>query len=125
MMPTRSIFSIEFFNQNQEFFIARRSENRRVRDIAPYQLSLSNNELFYLMQYALMDGRILDNALASIGLCFAGLELRLDQRDDLTGRAQQCNDGRKNFAQGNEGTIDDDKINRVKGLREGIRCQFT
>src|SRR5882672_11906899 len=99
MTPTRLIFSSDFFNQNQEFLITSRPQQRGFSDIVPFEARIPGNELLYLLQHALMNRRILDNTLASISLCLAGFELRFNQRDDLTGSRQQCNGGGKNFAQ--------------------------
>ena len=53
-----------------------------------------------------------------VRLGFAGLKLRFDQRDDSTGRAQQCNGGWQNFAQRDERAINHDQVRRREGLRE-------
>ncbi len=65
-----------------------------------------------------MNHRIADHPRAFVGLRFAGLELRFDQRDDSTARFQQCNGSGKNFTQRNEGAINHHQISACKTYRE-------
>src|SRR5438552_9462796 len=100
--PTCSMLSANLFNQNKKFLIPGRACNRRLGDVAPAKAGLVSHEFFQLAQNALVDDRVPDDACATIHLGFAGLELRFDQRDDLTGRPQQCNGWRQDFPQRNE-----------------------
>lgn len=65
---------------------------------------------------------IADHTLAAIGLGFAGFELRLHQGDEHTTYAQQRPGGRQDRAEGNEGYVDDDRVEL--GARELLGAQL-
>lgn len=65
-----------------------------------------------------MYGGVGDDTRAFIGFGFASLKLWLNQRDDISGREQQCNYREENFAQGDKGAIDDGEVKGDKRLRE-------
>jgi hypothetical protein len=116
MRPTRLIFWASFFNQSQEFFVARRSQQRRFRHAAPRQLRLLRHEIFDFTQHPRMDGGVGDDAAAFVGLGFARLKLGFDQRNDSSGCAEQCNRDRKYLTQRNKGAIDHREFERGKWL---------
>lgn len=56
--PTLPILSATLFNQNEKFFIACWTQQRRFRDAAPVHIIHSCHELFQLAQHARMHGRV-------------------------------------------------------------------
>src|SRR5712692_2352821 len=110
--PMRRICSASLFNQNQEFLVAGRTQQRRIDEALPLQLWLRSDKLFQLAHDPLMDRRVGNHARAFVGFGLAGFKLRLDQRHDSTERAEQCNGGWKNFAQRNERAIDGHQVHR-------------
>src|SRR5207249_2458316 len=112
--PTLRILSATLFNQNQKFFVARRPQQRRLSDATPFHASDFRNELFQLFQHTRVNGWVSDHALAAVSFFFAGLELRFDERDDVTQGLHQCNRRWQNLAQRDERTIDDDQIRERK-----------
>src|SRR5204862_8096620 len=101
--PTRVIVSANFFKQHQKFFVPGRTQQRRFGDARPTQGQLCLGKCPHLAQDTLMHRRISDHPGAFVGLSFARLELRLDQRHDLTGGSQQSNGRGKDFLQRDEG----------------------
>ena len=76
-------WSADFFNQRQKFFVPGPAEQGRFNHTAPAKASLRRDKFLQLRQYALVYGGVGDDATALVGLRLAGLELRLDERDDL------------------------------------------
>ena len=68
-----------------------------------------------LVDDARVNGRVADDALAHLGA--AGLELRLDQRDDVGAGPQQRRDDRQNLAQRDERDVDGDDVDRARADR--------
>ena len=59
--------------------------------------------------------------MAFVGLGFAGLELRLHQRDHTSAGRQQIYGCRQNLSKRNKGTIDHGQVERLERLREARR----
>ena len=91
----------------EKFNVALGAAHRGKRQVADGQLQLRSQRQ-KILQDLLMDGRVADDALLA-DLLPAGLELRLDEAEDLPRRLQQCTDGGQDDPQGNEGTSTTDR----------------
>src|ERR1035441_10548533 len=121
--PTRLILSARALNQHQEFFVASGAKHRGFGDAQPPQVAAGGDELVQLAQHALVNCRIADYARTPVSLGLAGFELRFNQRDDLSGWPKQCNGGRENLSEGDEGAVDYRQVWRHEGRRELRRRQ--
>src|ERR1043165_6439164 len=65
--PTRLILSANLFNQHQEFFVACRTQERRLRDAAPRQARLFSYEFIQLAPHPLVDRRSPDHSRSPAG----------------------------------------------------------
>src|ERR1043166_1419536 len=86
--PIRAIFLASFFNPHQKFLIARRPQQRRFHQPAPAQCALSRDKFLNLAQHPRMDRGVADHARPAVRLRLARFELRFDERDDTTARAE-------------------------------------
>src|SRR2546430_1828037 len=70
--PTFLILSGVFFNQGQEFFVARRPQQRGLSETFPTKRVLRGHELFECPENPLVNGRIFDDAGSAVRFLFAG-----------------------------------------------------
>src|ERR1700733_6687092 len=91
--PMRLIWSKDFFNQHEKFFVAGRAEQGRFNHSAPAKTSLRRNKFLKFADDPLVHGVVGDDAAALVGLGLAGLKLRLDEGDNPA-RVFEQGDGR-------------------------------
>src|ERR1700732_1535648 len=106
-IPTASAMSPQV---EQEFAIALGAQDWR-RDLASRVVPHLLGKLPELAEPPKVLFRVAHNAPLP-HRALANLELRLDQRDDVAGRAEELVDTRQHQAQGDEGDVDDGQVRR-------------
>ena len=115
-MPTRVMSAgHDATEMEEELDVALLPGDRR-RASTPRASILPQRPRPYLLEHARVHRRVADDALAHFGA--AGLELRLDQRDDVGARPQQRRDDGQDLPQRDERHVDGDDIDGTRQIGE-------